>query len=265
MRAEPACRGIVLAAGRGARLGALTARRPKCLLPLAGRALLDWQLAALRGAGIARLAVVRGYRARAVVRTGVRTFDNPDWERGQMVASLARARTWLASAPCVVAYGDVVFSADAVARLCAARGDVAITYDLEWRALWEARFARPEDDAESLRVRDGRVVEIGAPVTDLDDVDGQFMGLVRFSPAGWRHVDAVRATLAAGERRALQTTRLLQLLVERGVRVAAVPVRGRWCEVDSAHDLDVYTRALATPGWRHDWRSDARCDPETIA
>lgn len=247
----------MLAAGRGRRLGALTARQPKCLVPLAGRALLDWQLAALRTAGVTSLAVVRGYRARTIRRDGVHAFDNPGWARGQMVESLACARTWLASVPCVVAYGDVVFHPGAVQSLVAADGDVAITYDVAWRALWAARFARPEEDAESLLVRDGRVVEIGGRVTDLDAVDGQFMGLLRFSPAGWRHVEEVLARLDAHARRTLETTRLLQILVERGVHVGAVPVRGRWCEVDSAADLALYERALAQDGWLHDWRAHA--------
>jgi len=257
MSSDDATRGIVLAAGRGRRLGALTERQPKCLLSLAGRALLDWQLAALRAAAVTRLAVVRGYRARTIRRDGVHAFDNRHWARGQMVASLACARAWLASVPCVVAYGDVVFHPDPVRRLVAAGGDVAITYDVAWRALWSARFARPEDDAESLRVREGRVVEIGRRVAALDDVDGQFMGLLRFSPAGWARVEDVLASLEPHARRTLETTRLLQLLVERGVRVGAVPVRGRWCEVDSAADLELYERALARGSWVHDWRPRA--------
>jgi NDP-sugar pyrophosphorylase family protein len=93
-------------------------------------------------------------------------------------------------------------------------------------------------------------------VTDLDRIEGQFMGLLRFSPDGWRLVEAELARLDQGTRRTLQTTQLLQLLVERGARVAAIPVHGRWCEVDSESDLAIYEAALARPGWRHDWRVD---------
>jgi choline kinase len=250
MRADP-CRGIVLAAGRGSRLGERTAERPKCLVELGGRSLLDWQIAALGAAGISPLGVVRGYRADLIVREQLHTFDNPHWERGQMVASLCCARSWLSAVPCVVAYGDVVFHPRVIRALCATTADLAITYDRAWRELWSARFAHPEEDAESFRTTDGHLAEIGRRVTDLDDVQGQFMGLLRCTPAGWRQIDAELATTDADT---LQTTELLQLLVTRGARIATVAVDGGWCEVDSATDLSLYERCSTRPGWRHDWR-----------
>lgn len=250
MHAEPR-RAVILAAGRGSRLGALTATRPKCLVEIAGRSLLDWQTAALRAAGVERLGIVRGYRAQMIARPGLHTFDNPRWEQGNMVASLLCARPWLQHSPCIVAYGDIVYHPQAVRALLAVDADVGLTYDVAWRELWSARFARPEEDAESFRSELGRLVEIGRRVTDLDAVQGQFMGLLRFTPAGWRHAEDV---IARSDARTLQTTHLLQRMVERGVPIAAVPVRGGWCEVDGTNDLEVYEQALRQPGWRHDWR-----------
>ena len=49
---------IILAAGRGSRMKNLTADRPKCLVELRGKALLDWQLEALRAAGVTEIAIV---------------------------------------------------------------------------------------------------------------------------------------------------------------------------------------------------------------
>ena len=52
---------IILAAGRGSRMNSLTAERPKCLLPLAGRPLLEWQTSSLRKAGMKDIHAVLGY------------------------------------------------------------------------------------------------------------------------------------------------------------------------------------------------------------
>ena len=55
---------IILAAGRGSRMGDATASKPKCLNVLNDKCLLDWQLLSLRDAGIEEVTVVRGYRSR---------------------------------------------------------------------------------------------------------------------------------------------------------------------------------------------------------
>lgn len=57
---------VVLAAGRGIRLGKLTETTPKVLVPVNGRPLLDYHLEALRAAGIRRVLLVVHYRAEQV-------------------------------------------------------------------------------------------------------------------------------------------------------------------------------------------------------
>ncbi len=250
-------RALILAAGRGTRLRPLTDDRPKCLVPLAGRPLLDWQLDALRAAGVERIAIVTGWRRDRVRRVGVIRFVNRAWQRTNMVQSLLAARRWLGVAPCLVAYGDVVYHPDVVRRLMASPDDIAISYDLAWRSLWRARFARPEDDAESLRVVRGRVRQIGDRVRAGTVVDGQFMGLVRLTPRGFARIEDTLASCSRGEVARLDTTHLLAALVARGTVVGAVAVRGHWCEVDSAGDVALYERRLRGAGrWRHDWRME---------
>jgi len=248
-------RGLILAAGRGTRLRPLTNTRPKCLVPLGGHALLDWQLGAMHDAAIDRVAVVVGYRGAQVQRKGVATITNQAFAVSNMVASLWQARAWLREAPCIVSYGDIVYHPNIVRTLAATRHPIAIAYDVAWRALWEARFDRLEDDAESLRVADGRVVAVGDPIDDLEAVDGQYLGLLRFTPSGWGIVERCLLTLGEETIRRLEMTDLLARLVRTGTTVGAVPISGRWCEVDSVRDLTVYAAKLrGRAEWSHDWR-----------
>ena len=53
---------IILAAGRGSRMGGLTDTQPKGLVSLRGKPLLEWRLASLRAAGIHEIALITGYR-----------------------------------------------------------------------------------------------------------------------------------------------------------------------------------------------------------
>ena len=82
------------------------------------------------------------------------------------------------------------------------------------------------------------------------------MGLLKFTPEGWLQAQSLLGRLDPATRDALDMTSLLQRLIEAGVLVVAVPVDGRWCEVDSQADLCLYEAKVKNgKGWTHDWRS----------
>ncbi|MCA3238254.1 MAG: NTP transferase domain-containing protein [Curvibacter sp.] len=247
---------LILAAGRGSRLGELTARQPKCMVTLAGRPLLQWQCDAMRAAGLDGIHVMAGYAADHIDVSGITLTRYPDWERTNMVGTLWHARARLAAATTLVAYGDIVYHPGIPRALVDCDADLAITYDTRWEALWRLRNpADPLADAESFLEEGGILRRIGGRAQVWADARGQYMGLLRFTPAGWAEVEAYLHTLGA-ERRALDMTSLLSALLARGTPIAAIGVAGRWCEVDSASDLALYEQALRQPGWSHDWRWD---------
>jgi len=247
---------IILAAGRGSRMGELCRERPKGLTPLAGRPLIEWQIAALRAAGVEHVAVCTGYAAAHLEGYGERRFHNPRWAETNMVRTLACASEWLRACPCIVSYADIVYHPQAVEKLAQAPGAIGLTYDLLWQLLWRERFTDALADAETFRL-DGRMrlTEIGKKADNIDDIQGQYMGLLRFAPDGWRRVEEHLAALPPERADKLDMTGLLGELLAQGVVVEAIPVEGRWCEVDSASDLALYERRIAEPQpWSHDWR-----------
>lgn len=62
----PEIAAIILAAGRGSRLGPRTSDRPKCLVEVAGRPIVDYALNALKAVGVAEVVIVVGYRGQQV-------------------------------------------------------------------------------------------------------------------------------------------------------------------------------------------------------
>ncbi len=249
---------VILAAGRGSRLRSLTDDRPKCLVELAGRTLLDWQLTALLAAGVASpVTVVCGYRGVQLDDPRIVTIANPRWAATNMVRSLMAAAACLAAAPTVVSYGDVVYHPDHVRALLAATdGDVAITWDRRWANLWRARFIDPLVDAERFAVDErGRVRVVGGRAASVAEIGGQFMGLLRWTPRGWARTAAVLERFPAAAVDAMDMTTLLSHLMAAGVTVGGVAVDGRWCEIDSADDLALHEGRIASgERWTHDWR-----------
>jgi choline kinase len=235
---------IILAAGRGSRMKDLTDERPKCLVELRGKALLDWQLEALRAAGITEIAIVIGYKRELLANRGLVEFHNPRWAETNMVSSLACADEWLRDSSCIISYSDIFYEASGPRLLMHTQAELAITYDPNWRVLWESRFADPLSDAETFKMDSHSVLlEIGQKPTRMEDIQGQYMGLLRFTPAAWRQVEALRQLLEARVRDRLDMTGMLQrLIVEQNATIEALVYEGRWGEVDSAEDLAVYER-----------------------
>lgn len=233
---------IILAAGRGSRMKSLTDERPKCMVELRGKTLLEWQLEALRGAGISEIAIVTGYKRELLANQGLVEFHNPRWADTNMVSSLACAEAWLEQEPCIVSYSDIFYSPVAVQSLMTCKASLAVTYDPNWLALWTERFGDPLLDAETFRLTDaGTLAEIGNKPTSVDDIQGQYMGLLRFTPEGWADVVRLRSALTPEQCDKVHMTHTLQQVIEAGrVAIQGVAYSGEWGEVDSAEDLFVY-------------------------
>lgn len=233
---------IILAAGRGSRMKNLTNDRPKCLVDLKGKALLDWQLNAIRKAGIEEIGIVTGYKREMLASRGLKEFHNERWAETQMVRSLSCASEWLETDTCIVSYSDIFYESSALELLMNSASDLAITYDPNWLEQWSGRFDEPLDDAETFKLNDkSELIEIGKKPTSLDQVEGQYMGLLRFSPEGWSEVNRLQKSLSKNDQDKIHMTGILQKLISTSqMPIDGVAYEGYWGEVDTVSDLKLY-------------------------
>jgi choline kinase len=247
---KPLRRAIVLAAGEGTRLRPHTATRPKCLVEVCGRTLLDWQLATLRACGIDDIVVVTGYRGEQIRPAGVRSYENRDYDSTNMVHTLWCAEQEL-TGEVVVSYSDIVFEPRVLQALLDEPGDLAVAVDLGWERYWRQRFDDPLEDAETLRLdARGCIVDIGRRAQDLSEIEAQYIGLMKFAGEGLERLKAFYArassrAAAGGNPWSLEgpfakayMTDLLQAMIAAGHRIRAVPTQGGWLEIDTTHDYE---------------------------
>lgn len=235
---------LILAAGEGARLRPYTLDRPKCLVEVDGESLLDRQLAVLRSEGVSDITLIGGYRSDMLERPGVGLELNPRFSDTNMVWTLFCAEYAL-QGDLVLAYGDIVYSRCILRALLDSTADIAVAIDLDWEQYWRARNENPLDDAETLRMDGaGRIIEIGQKPVALEQIQGQYMGLMKFSPRGLETLrDTFHRARAAGTLRGKSPekaymTDLLQLMIDEGNSLSAVKVHGGWVEVDTVSDLE---------------------------
>ena len=154
----------------------------------------------------------------------------------------------------LVAYSDIVYKAEHVAKLSQSHEDITILYDTDWLALWSLRFSDPLSDAETFEETDGFLRDIGRKASSLAEIKGQYMGLLRFSSAGINRVREYVNGLAPEVADKLDMTSLLRGLLTNGTNIRALPVKGGWCECDTEADIMCYEEALRRGEWTHDWR-----------
>lgn len=234
---------LILAAGLGNRLQPHTSDRPKCLVEIDGVSLLDRQLSILHSRGISEVVIVGGYRADMLRTKGTRLRVNPRYQETNMVWSLFCAEEEM-DREVIVSYGDIVYSGAILDRLLSSTADIAVAVDLDWQKYWRLRSADPLSDAETLRLgENGAILEIGQPPKSMDEVEAQYIGLMKFSSRGIEQIrDVFQDAVAAGKlgSRSVETaymTDLLQTLILGGALVTAVESREPWIEIDTVSDL----------------------------
>lgn len=244
---------VILAAGQGSRLRPLTDDRPKCLVEVRGRSLLERSRAVLRRVGVDDILVVAGYRAAKIRDLGFPIVVNPDYATTNMVASLFCARAALAGDDDVlVCYGDVLFEDRVIAALAASTAPAALAVNTDWLKLWSIRMADPLADAETMKIApDGRIMELGKKPQSVEDIQGQYTGLFVFRAAHVRKITAFydsldrNSTYDGQSFPGMYMTSFLQALIDRGHAVQAARVHGGWLEVDTLDDLALYEKLAA--------------------
>jgi choline kinase len=235
---------IILAAGEGTRLRPYTLERPKCLVEVDGKSLLDRQLAVLAAEGVTDVTMIGGYKADMLKRNGIDLHLNSRYYETNMVWTLFCAEPALEGGA-LLCYGDIVYSRQVLQALLAAPSDIAVTIDLDWEAYWRARNEEPLDDAETLKLdAGGRILEIGQKPKFLSEIEGQYMGLIKLSAAGAQqlrqvfHDASAKGSLRGKSLEKAYMTDLLQAMIDLGYRLDSVPVHGGWVEVDTVSDLE---------------------------
>ncbi len=255
---------IILAAGQGTRLRPLTDDRPKCMVEVNGKSMIERQLDVMRGCGIKDedITIVAGYRSDVLINkflnTDIRVIKNEQFKTTNMVCSLMCAGNQMkAEEDIIVSYGDIIYDETVFRKILSAQDTMSVIVDDGWYEYWSERCENPLDDAETLMYDDDHyLTEIGQKTTELDKVQSQYIGLMRFCGDGWK---AVLQLSAEAERRSAQgealwrtdrtyakmyMTDLLQGLIDEGQKLRAVHIHRGWFEIDDCDDLKVVEKKL---------------------
>ena len=97
-------------------------------------------------------------------------------------------------------------------------------------------------DAETLKLDNkNKVLEIGKKTNNFNNIEGQFMGIFKTTPNGWNEVLKIKEKLHIDEYYKIDTTSIFQKIIDtNSTNIVGVEYNGKWGEIDSPTDLQLY-------------------------
>lgn len=246
---------IILAAGQGTRLRPLTDQTPKCMVEVNDKPMLNWQLDTLQSVGIENIIVVTGYKENKINDPRITKAFNEDYASTNMIYSLFCADEYM-KGNVIITYGDIIYSKEVLKKLIEDERDIVIASDEEWQEYWESRCEDPLSDAESFKKgENGTVQSLGKKAKNVDEIEGQFIGMVKLSPKGVERIKEEYhsckdkdecSSNAWGSGRDLKNafmTDLMNHFAQNG-ELYFNPIHRGWFEVDDPEDLKVVSNSL---------------------
>ncbi|WP_033150496.1 sugar phosphate nucleotidyltransferase [Prevotella sp. RM4] len=225
--------GVILAAGMAKRLRPLTDEKPKCLLEVGGKTLLQRTVDAMISAGVKEFVVVTGYRAEMIREfltvnyqlSIINYIDNVDFEHNNNIFSLWLAMQKLHGQEVLLMDSDILCDPEAVRRV-ARKTTPALA--MQQHELGEEEMKIVVDEA-------GRITEISKTCSPADAI-GESVGIEKMTPA---YTEAIYQEL----RKMILDENLIDIFYERAFE-RLIP-QGHTFEVVDTTDLFSYE--LDTP------------------
>ena len=245
---------VLLSAGQGKRLSHLTENKPKCLVSVGGKTLLEWQLQAIEAChqetgNIDGVTIIVGFEAKSVeaivnvkpISLPVNCIYNPFYTVADNISSCWSAQHLLKS-DCVLINGDTLFDRRILAKLLN-KNDNSITVTIDHKENYDS------DDMKVL-LEGERLSRIGKTLTGK--IDGESIGMLRFQKEGGatfvKEMDDLLRDPASLRLWYLSVIDRLASKCDIGVMsIDKLP----WQEVDYPHDLAAAADRLKEFDWNH--------------
>ena len=222
-------------------MGDVTRTIPKTMVQVGGTPLLHRLVGQLRGAGIRRVIVVRGFAADKVQAADVEFVENNEFEGTGELLSLSKAIDHL-QGDTIISFGDILFRKHILTNLLGEENDIVIAVDAAWERCRSSNGYADYVTATrpySLRYEeeDAFLTDIG-PDLERGKIHGEWIGLVKTTPRGAAAIKTALTDLSReNDFRKLRFDDLFKHLIRSGQSVQVLYIAGQWLDVDDIDDL----------------------------
>lgn len=232
---------IILAAGKGSRLGEITGELPKSFIEIQGKKLIDYNLDMLSKYGVNDIIIVTGYKCEAFEellrdRSNIRFVYNPFYETTNVLPSFWFGQGLLKD-DFIYLHADTLCDTSIFEELLSSKGDIVLPID----------FKERDEEAMKVRLEKEDVVEISKTIP-VEDADGEFIGIAKISGCSLLALKQVTTSIMKEKKFSSFFEVALQVIMDKKLsKVTSIPTRGQfWCEIDFLEDYEKAKKNIST-------------------
>tara|TARA_Y100001970_G_scaffold291427_1_gene428538 strand:- start:3270 stop:4034 length:765 start_codon:yes stop_codon:yes gene_type:complete len=240
---------IILAAGRGSRMGKLTTNKPKSFVKIdKNKRLIDKVIENFENLGFKKITIITGYKSKKFQQfKKINKIKNKKWKTTNIFGSLICADKILSKHQTIISYADIYYEKQAIKILENSKkknGIVILSYK-HWKKYWKERFTNPLSDLETFKVNSKRqLIEIGNRSNSYKNIKGQYMGIFKIYPQSWyrikKHLFKKIKNLDK-----LDITSLFQLIIKKKIcNIHVENYSKKWSEIDSIKDYKIFKKSV---------------------
>ena len=235
---------IILAAGRGTRLGHHTKEIPKGLVDVNGKSIIERQIELFEKNGITEIVIVRGYKKEKFCWNDVTFIDNEDFANNNQLASLVLAQN-MVSGNVLILFGDLIFEQTILDQILASSSDISIAVDLNWKERYDEN--RNNQFPALAEIENDKITRISENKSLIrKKLSGEFFGIMKLSSKGSKILTDVIEKTKYNKGKFHDSNSftmgkipdIIEEVIELGFIVQPVFVSGKWFEVDTILDLE---------------------------
>lgn len=223
---------IIMAAGKGSRLGNLTENKPKAFLEIQGIKLIEYNLAMLHAYGVEDILIVTGYLNEYYEQLcselkGIRCVYNPFYEMMNVLGSFFIGQEYLKEEDTIYMHADTLCAPEIFEDMLIQEADIVLPVD----------YKICDEEAMKVRCEGSKVAAISKEIP-CELAQGEFIGIAKIGRNTLENIKNASKALMKEKQFASYFEGAIQYLIDQGgTEIVTVPTNGRfWGEVDFLED-----------------------------
>jgi L-glutamine-phosphate cytidylyltransferase len=237
---------IIIAAGSATRLGKITEKKPKGLLEINGKTILQRQIKLFKKYNIHDIVIITGPHKEFNIDK-VTYVNDVNYKYHDVLGSLMAAENYL-NGQVLTCYSDILFDEEILQQILNSKSDIGIPIDLEWEKNYVNRNQHPKSQADNVVLDKKNITKIKKNISFCkpNEIIGEFLGPVIFSEKGSRIFVETYKKLKnshtgefhnAPSLKKAYLTDMIQELINNQIKIEPIIINGKWCEIDTLEDL----------------------------